>query len=100
MQFVHNGHGQAEENGEDSDLGTEIPMQLAPDIEENTEQEDLNNRGQWSPLPLEAEDFAGELPVLEEEDAQALADMREQVRHMHTSLPHRLAASAYLVTIT
>lgn len=65
--------------GEDSDVDKPRPVQVAPDIEENLEEAELENSGQWSPLPLEPEDYAGESPIPEEEDTQAVAAIREQV---------------------
>ena len=80
---MFNGHGEAEENGGND--GLEVVkepaqvQQLAPSIEEDLGDAELDNRGQWSPLPLEPEEFEGETPIAEDDDAAALTEVRHQV---------------------
>lgn len=57
---------------------TAQPSQL-PDIEESREAEEATDAGQWSPEPLEPEDFAGQDVVPEEEDTARLQLLRKQV---------------------
>lgn len=79
VQYVNSQRAEADSSGEDSDMQADLRVQPAPDVEESMEDAELDNHGQWSPLPLEPEDYEGELPVGEEEDAQAIADARDEV---------------------
>lgn len=79
MQYTISQRAPAETSGKDSDTDADLPMPVAPDISEELEDAELNNHGQWSPLPLEPEDYQGEIPLEEEQDSLAIADLREQV---------------------
>lgn len=83
LQFLFNGNGTSEEEGRELELERDTepksPPPLAPSIAEDLGEAELNNRGQWSPLPLEPEEYDGEEPIAEEDDAAATAAIRRQV---------------------
>ena len=75
---------EANESGSNADGIT--PAHLAPNIGQDQEVAELENGGQWSPLPLEPEDYEGEVAVPEEYDSLALTAAREQVGSLRTVL--------------
>jgi hypothetical protein len=87
MQYVFgSGAAVGESPGEEEQQdGVLPPVQPAPSIvaeeadEEEEEEGGVRPRGQWSPLPLEPEEYAGQLVVPEEEDAQEILALRQKV---------------------
>lgn len=80
LQYVGTQRAASEADESDSDADGINPTDLAPDIGQDQEVAELENGGQWSPLPLEPEDYEGEVAVPEEYDSLAIAAAREQVR--------------------
>ena len=81
MQFTGDARtalSEGDSSESDTAEGIDAPR-LAPDIGQDVEMAELENGGQWSPLPLEPEDYQGEVAVPEEYDSQAIAAAREQV---------------------
>jgi len=79
--------------GEEGDDGTPPPAQPAPsilavadDVEMEAEEEGGERpRGQWSPLPLEPEEYEGREVLAEEEDTQQIQALRQKVSlSLHT----------------
>ena len=79
MQYVGAQKAASEADESGSDAEGINPAVLAPDIGQDQEVAELENGGQWSPLPLEPEDTEGEVAVPEEYDSLTIAAAREQV---------------------
>ncbi len=87
LQYVGGQPPTSEVDESESDAEGLPAAELAPDIGQDVAVAELDNGGQWSPLPLEPEDYEGEVAIPEEYDSLAIAAAREQVQNTETCTP-------------